>query len=92
MERNTGYRVTITKRAKKAIDKNKQGRINKALRNMIMYYEGEKVLMPDIKALTGKYKGLLRLRVGNLRIIFKISPYVLLIEIIDVVMRGNAYK
>ena len=45
---------------------------------------------PNIKPLVGKLKGLLRLRVGNFRVIFEIQE--ICITIITILPRGDAYK
>ena len=48
--------------------------------------------MPDVKSLHGKYRGFFRLRVGSYRVIFRVEKEQLIILIVDVVPRGNAYK
>ncbi|WGS66083.1 type II toxin-antitoxin system RelE/ParE family toxin [Marinitoga aeolica] len=89
------YIVKLTKKAKKSmnkLDKATKDRINKALINLIDYYDGKNVSEPDVKILKGKYFGLLRLRVGNYRIIFKLEENELIILILEIVARGSAYK
>lgn len=89
------YRVQLTKNAAKSIKKlgkDTKVRINKALRAMLDYYEGTESYEPDLKQLKGKYKGLLRLRVGDLRVIFKMDGINLIILVLEVVKRGDAYK
>jgi len=89
------YEVQLTKSSKKKLDLLGlvvKKRINKALRNMIDYYDEKEVSKPDVKLLKGKYQGLLRLRVGDIRVIFKMESNKFIILIIDVVSRGNAYK
>lgn len=89
------YRVKITKRAKKRLDglgEDARRRINTALKRLIDYYNGVNVPLSDVKTLKGKYQNLLRLRIGDLRVIFKIENDEFVILVIDVVSRGNAYN
>lgn len=89
------YKVRLTKRAHKKLDRlggEVRERINRALRRLADYYDGETVPPPDVKILKGKYQNLLRLRVGDLRVIFKIENDVFVIIVIDIVPRGDAYK
>lgn len=89
------YEVVITARAKKYLEKIEEdikNRINKALKNFIAYYNGEDVPVPQVTKLKGKYYGLLRLRIGDIRVIFKIERTSFMIFVIDIVPRGSAYK
>ena len=89
------YKVQITKRAKKYLDRlgeKTKHKINKELRQLIEYYEGKNVPLPDVKMLKGDYHGLLRLRISDIRVIFKIEHQRFIILIIDIVPRGDAYK
>ena len=89
------YEIRLTKRAKKRLDKygkDTQDRINHTFRNLIAHYSGENVPPPDLKVLQGKYNGLLRLRVGDLRVIFRMEADSMVILVIDIVPRGSAYK
>jgi|GEM_PF-218685 len=74
------------------LDRNSQDRVRESLRNLVDYYDGESENPPDVKHLHGKYRGLFRIRVGNLRILFKIERDRLVIIVIDIVSRGDAYK
>ncbi len=63
------YIVELTNTADKQLEKldqKQQGRINNALLDLCEFYDGVSNKKPDIKPLTGKYDGLLRLRVGIL--------------------------
>lgn len=80
------YRIIIKKKAKKFIDKlpkNEQIRIVKAIKQLP---NGE-----DIKKLKG-HSDLLRLRVGDYRIIYTVDDGELIIYIIDAGNRGEIYK
>jgi mRNA interferase RelE/StbE len=46
----------------------------------------------NIKALTGKLKGLYRYRVGDWRVIYRLKREQHLVEIIAILPRGDAYK
>ena len=56
---------------------------------IINYIRGEKV---DIKKLKGKWEGFLRLRVGKIRVIFKLDVENRVIEIYKAGLRGKVYK
>lgn len=80
------YKIIIKKKAKKFIDKlpkNEQIRVVKAIKQLP---NGE-----DIKKLKG-YKDLLRLRVGDYRIIYTVDNGELVVYIIDAGNRGEIYK
>lgn len=52
------YKVRLTKRAHKKLDRlggEVRERINRALRRLADYYDGETVPPPDVKILKGKY-------------------------------------
>lgn len=80
------YKIIIKKKAKKFIDKlpkNERLRVAKAIEALP---NGE-----DIKKLKG-YTNLLRLRVGDYRIIYTINHGELLVIVVDAGNRGQIYK
>jgi mRNA interferase RelE/StbE len=80
------YRIIIQKKAKKFIDKlpqNEKLRVVKAIESLP---NGE-----NVKKLKG-YSDLLRLRVGDYRIIYKVNNGELIVLVIDVGNRGEIYK
>ncbi len=80
------YKVIIKKKAKKFIDelpKNDRGRIAAAIEELP---NGS-----DIRPLKG-HEGLLRLRVGNYRIIYTVDNGELVVYVIDADNRGQIYK
>ena len=80
------YKIIIKKKAKKFIDKlpkNERLRIAKAIEALP---NGE-----DIKKLKG-YTDLLRLRVGDYRIIYTVNHGELVVIVIDAGNRGKIYK
>ena len=80
------YQIIIKKKAKKFIDKlpaNERKRVVSAIEQLP---NGE-----DIKKLKG-YDDLLRLRVGDYRIIYTVDNGKLVIFVIDIDNRGDVYK
>lgn len=80
------YKIIIKKKAKKFIDKlpkNERLRIAKAIEALP---DGE-----DIKKLKG-YTNLLRLRVGDYRIIYTVNHGELVVIVIDAGNRGQIYE
>lgn len=80
------YKIIIKKKAKKFIDKlpkNERLRVAKAIEALP---NGE-----DIKKLKG-YTDLLRLRVGDYRIIYTVNHGELLVIVVDTGNRGQIYK
>lgn len=89
------YQVELTQKASKQLERlgsQTRSHINQALKRMIDYFDDQEVARPDIKMLKGKYRGLLRLRVGGMRVIFKMERGHLVILIIDIVARSDAYR
>ena len=56
---------------------------------IISFIRGEKV---DIKKLKGNWEGFLRLRVGKIRVIFKLDVENKVVEIYKAGLRGKVYK
>lgn len=80
------YKIIIQKKAKKFIDKlpmNEKRRLVSAIERLP---NGE-----DIKELSG-HKGMLRLRIGTYRIIYKVDHGELIVLVIDAGNRGDIYK
>lgn len=80
------YQIIIKKKAKKFIDalpRNERKRIVAAIEQLP---KGE-----DIKALKG-HEGLLRLRVGDYRIIYTVDHGELIVIVIDAGNRGQIYN
>ena len=80
------YQIIIKKKAKKFIDKlpmNERKRVVLAIEQLP---NGE-----DIKKLQG-YDGLLRLRVGDYRIIYTVDNGKIIVYVIDAGNRGEIYK
>ena len=80
------YQIQIQKRAKKFIDKLPQNEKQRIVRAIEALPVGD-----DIKKLKG-HDDLLRLRVGDYRILYTVDHGELLIIVIDVGNRGQIYK
>ncbi len=74
------------------LNKKQQDRINEALINLCEFLEEKSSKKPDVKALSGKYRGLLRVRVGEYRIIVSMNAARFIILIIRIVLQGNAFR
>ncbi len=80
------YQIILKKKAKKFIDKlpqNEKRRIVSAIKQLP---NGE-----DIKKLKG-HDDLLRLRIGNYRIVYTVDNGKLIVYVIDINNRGEIYK
>lgn len=82
------YTIEIKKKAEKFIIKLSKPEKERVLRAIHQLPNGE-----DIKQLKGKKnKGLLRLRIGDYRIIYSVDNGKLIIYVIDAGNRGDIYK
>ena len=82
------YRIIIKKKAKKFIDKLPKNERKRIALEIEQLPNGE-----DIKRLKGeKNKGLVRLRVGDYRIIYSVDNGELIVYVIDAGNRGEIYK
>ena len=82
------YTIDIKKRAEKFITKLPKPEKERVLKAIYKLPEGE-----DIKQLKGnKNKGLLRLRVGDYRIIYTVDNGNLIVYVIDAGNRGEIYN
>ena len=80
------YQIIIKKKAKKFIDKLPNNEKKRIISAIELLPNGE-----DIKKMKG-YSDLLRLRVGDYRIIYTVDNGQLIIYVIDVGNRGEIYK
>lgn len=80
------YKIVIQKKAKKFIDKLPQNEKKRIVSAISKLPNGE-----DIKKLKG-HSNLLRLRVGDYRIIYTVDNGELIVMIIDVGNRGEIYN
>ncbi|MCD7708326.1 MAG: type II toxin-antitoxin system RelE/ParE family toxin [Clostridiales bacterium] len=80
------YEIFLKKRAKKFIDKLPQNEKIRLVREIEKLPYGS-----DIKPLKG-YKGFMRLRVGDYRIIYTVDHGNCIVWVVDVDNRGEIYK
>ena len=80
------YKIVIQKKAKKFIDKLPKNEKIRIVRAIEQLPDGE-----DIKKLKG-HKELLRLRVGDYRIIYTVNHGELIVIVIDAGNRGEIYN
>lgn len=80
------YQIIIKKKAKKFIDKLPADERRRVVSAIERLPNGE-----DIKKLKG-YDNLLRLRVGDYRIVYTIDNGKLIVYVIDIDNRGDIYK
>ena len=80
------YKIVIKKRAKKFIDKLPRNERIRVIKAIEMLPNGE-----DIKKLKG-HDALLRLRVGDYRIIYTVEHGELVVLVIDAGNRGEIYQ
>lgn len=80
------YRIIIKKKAKKFIDKLPKGEKIRLVKAIEQLPNGE-----DIKKLKG-HSNLLRLRVGDYRIIYSVDSGELVVAVIDAGNRGQIYN
>ena len=89
------YRISFTrvgKRQHEKLDIAVKNRIDKSFRQLVDYYDGKTGKKPDVKSLSGKYYGLLRLRVGDYRVIFQVRGDEFVILVVQIIKRGDAYR
>lgn len=94
MPKEKKYELIWTEAAKKSlkhIHPEYKDRIEKALSQYITWLETGEGKPPDIKRLRSMH-GLLRLRVGKVRVLLRHNPMEMVITIIDVDNRGDVYK
>ena len=89
------YRISFTRSSKRKhekLDTAVKNRIDRSFRQLVDYYDGKAREKPDVKSLSGKYYGLLRLRVGDYRVIFQVRGDEFVILVVQIIKRGDAYR
>jgi mRNA interferase RelE/StbE len=91
VEKEEVWEIILTKPAEKVYDKaNKE--IRRRLDKCFKKLEKNPLYGNNIKPLTGELKGLLRCRMGDWRVIYRLFEQSNTVEIIALLPRGNAYK
>jgi mRNA interferase RelE/StbE len=85
------YEVILSDRASNYYEKlpsNTQRRINKAIDSI----EENPFAGSNIKRLTGKFEGLYRYRIGNIRIVNQVVKSEMKVAIVEIGTRGGIYR
>lgn len=90
MEKKENWEIILTRPSEKIYEKSDK-EMKKRLDNCFGELEKDPLYGINIKPLTGKLKGLYRYRVGDWRVIYRISRETKVVEIIAILPRGNAY-
>jgi mRNA interferase RelE/StbE len=85
------WEIVLTKPAKRVYDKATED-MKQRLDNSFEDLEQNPLYGNNIRPLTGQLKGLLRYRVGDWRVIYRLLKGTMKVEIIAILPRGDAYK
>jgi len=85
------WEIVLTKPAKRAYDKAPR-EIRERLDSCFENLEKNPVYGNNIMPLTGQLKGLIRYRVGEWRVIFRLHKAARLVEIVAILPRSDAYR
>lgn len=85
------WEIVLARPAEKVYDKSPRD-IRQRLDRFFEDLEKNPLYSGNIKPLTGKLKGLYRYRVGDWRVIYRLCSEQLIVEIIAILPRGDAYK
>ena len=91
MAKKEVWEIDLTRPAEKVYDK-APGEIGHRLDECFQNLERNPRYGNNIKALTGKLKGLYRYRLGDRRVIYRLKTVEQVVEIIAILPRGDAYK
>ncbi len=91
MAKKEVWEIDLTRLAEKVYDKASKN-IRQRLDDCFENLEQNPLYGNNVKALTGKLKGLYRYRVGDWRVIFRLRAEQQIVEIIAILPRGDAYK
>ena len=91
MAKKESWEIVLTKPAEKVYSKSSQ-EMHRRLVRCFETLEKNPHHGNNIKQLTGELKGLLRYRVGDCRVIYRLFQETYVVEIIAILPRGNAYK
>jgi len=85
------WEVVLTRPAEKTYDRAPRN-VRERLSHCFAALERHPLYGKNIKSLTGRLKGLCRYRVGDWRVIYRLFKEKMIVEIIAILPRGNAYK
>lgn len=90
MAKKETWEIVLTKPAEKVYDrspKHMKGRLDSCFEDL----EKNPSFGSNIRPLTGQLRGLYRYRVGDWRVIYRLFKEKMVVEIIAILPRGNAY-
>ena len=90
MAHKESWEIVLTKPAEKVYDKSPKD-MRKRLDTCFEELEKNPLFGNNIRPLTGQLKGLYRYRVGGWRVIYRPSKQHVIVEIIAILARGDAY-
>ncbi|MDM8565662.1 type II toxin-antitoxin system RelE/ParE family toxin [Candidatus Halobeggiatoa sp. HSG11] len=85
------YSLRFDKDAEKAY-RNADKNLVKRLNRCFDYLHKEPFNHPNISQLKGNFAGLYRYKIGNWRIIYEVEEEQQVVNILQIINRGNAYK
>lgn len=77
------------------LDEKEKERIRLKLRSLVAAIEGQGIIPfkeLDVKRLEGEWKGFLRMRIGRVRVIFRIEKQDDVLLVYEIDYRGDVYK
>lgn len=90
MAKKESWEIVLTRPAEKVYDK-VSGDMRHRIDSCFEDLEKNPWHSKNVRAMTGELKGLYRYRIGDWRIIYRISKEKQIVEIIAVLRRGDAY-
>lgn len=90
MARKDAWEIVLTKPAKRVYDKAPRD-IKGRLEGCFEELENNPIHGMNIRPLTGRLKGLIRYRVGDWRVIYRLFKERKTVEIVAILPRGDAY-
>lgn len=91
MEKKEIWEIVLTKPAKRVYDKAPKD-IKRRLENCFEDLEKNPIYGNKIRPLTGQLKGLIRYRVGEWRLIYRLFREKRIVEVVAILPRGKAYR
>lgn len=85
------WEIVLTKPAKRVYDKASKD-IKQRFDTCFEDLEKNPIYGKNIKPLTGQLKGLIRYRVGNWRLIYRLFKEKKIVEIVAILPRGDVYR
>ena len=91
MAQKLAWEIVLTRPAQKIYDQASY-EIRKRLDSCFEDLEKNPIYGTNIRPLTGQLKGLIRYRVGDWRVIFRLFKERKVVEVVAILQRGDAYR